>query len=58
MLIRWAEKRDIPKIHDLLRQVCSVHHNGRPDLFKADARKYSDEQLIQMISDENKPIFS
>ncbi len=57
MLIRWAEKRDIPKIHDLLRQVCSVHHNGRPDLFKADARKYSDEQLIQMISDENKPIF-
>lgn len=56
-MVRKAETKDIPKIHELLRQVCSVHHNGRPDLFKEGARKYSDEQLIQMIADENKPIF-
>ena len=57
MLIRRAEKKDITKINDLLKQVCQVHHNGRPDLFKCGGRKYSDEQLEQMLSDEEKPIF-
>ncbi len=50
MLIRRAENIDIPKINDLLRQVCLVHHNGRPDLFKYGAQKYADEELIQIIS--------
>ena len=57
MLIRRAENKDIPKIHDLLKQVCIVHHKGRPDLFKNAARKYTDEQLIEMIKDDEKPIF-
>ena len=57
MLIRRAENIDIPKINDLLRQVCLVHHNGRPDLFKYGAQKYADEQLIQIISDDEKPVF-
>lgn len=57
MLIRRAENIDIPKIHDLLRQVCLVHHNGRPDLFKYGARKYTDEELSEMIADDEKPIF-
>lgn len=57
MKIRRAEVADIPQIHDLLRQVCLVHHKGRPDLFKYGARKYTDEQLTQMIADDAKPIF-
>ena len=57
MLIRRAENMDIPKIHDLLGQVCLVHHNGRPDLFKYGARKYTDDALAEMISDDEKPIF-
>ncbi|MBD5082753.1 MAG: GNAT family N-acetyltransferase [Clostridiales bacterium] len=57
MLIRRAENMDIPKIHDLLSQVCLVHHNGRPDLFKYGARKYTDDALAEMISDDEKPIF-
>ena len=57
MLIRRAENMDIPKIHDLLSQVCLVHHNGRPDLFKYGARKYTDDELAEMISDDEKPIF-
>ena len=48
MIIRRAQTEDIPKIHDLLSQVCLVHHNGRPDLFKYGARKYTDEQLAAM----------
>ena len=33
MKTRFAEEKDIPKMLDLLLQVCLVHHNGRPDLF-------------------------
>lgn len=57
MLIRRAEKIDIPKINDLLKQVCLVHHNGRPDLFKYKAQKYTDKELIEIISDDEKPVF-
>ena len=48
MLIRRAENRDITQINNLLKQVCLVHHKGRPDLFKKGARKYSDDQLKQI----------
>ncbi len=57
MLIRRAKEKDIPKIHDLLVQVCLVHHKGRPDLFKKGERKYTDEQLTGMIADDGRPIF-
>ena len=54
-MIRRAVERDIPKIEDLLLQVCLVHHNGRPDIFKA-GRKYSADELREIIRDENRPI--
>lgn len=57
MLIRRAAERDIPRIHELLAQVAQVHHTGRPDLFRAGGRKYTDTQLSQKINDENTPIF-
>ena len=56
MNIRRAQRKDIPGINELLRQVCLVHHLGRPDLFKYGARKYTDEQLIEIINDESRPI--
>lgn len=57
MYIRRAEIKDMPGINNLLRQVLMVHHNGRPDLFKANAKKYTDEQLAELIKDDTKPIF-
>lgn len=57
MLIRRAKETDMPGINSLLRQVLMVHHNGRPDLFKANAKKYTDEQLAELIADDKKPIF-
>lgn len=54
-MIRFATEKDIPKIGDLLRQVCLVHHNGRPDIFNA-GRKYSDEDLRVLLSDPTRPI--
>lgn len=57
MRIRRAEKRDMDGINRLLRQVLMVHHNGRPDLFKANAKKYTDAQLEELIADDTRPIF-
>ncbi len=34
-----------------------VHHNGRPDLFKANVKKYTDEELMVMLADDKKPVF-
>ena len=49
MMIRRAIQSDIPGINRLLRQVLMVHHSGRPDLFKANAKKYTDEQLAEYV---------
>ncbi len=57
MKIRRAENIDIDGINCLLRQVLEVHHIGRPDIFKGNAKKYSDEELTDMINDELRPIF-
>ena len=57
MNIRRADKRDMDKIKDLLNQVLTVHHNGRPDLFKANCRKYTDSELEELIKDDARPIF-
>ena len=55
--VRRAEKKDIDSILDLLVQVDMVHHNGRPDLFKGPATKYTGEQLEGILSDEGTPVF-
>lgn len=36
---------------ELLLQVCRVHHEGRPDLFKEVGRKYNDDQLREILRD-------
>ena len=54
-MIRKATEKDIPKMGDLLRQVCLVHHNGRPDIFHI-GRKYSDAELQALLKDESRPI--
>lgn len=54
-MIRLAKKHDIPKIIDLLSQVCLIHHNGRPDIFKI-GTKYSENELNTLINDKSKPI--
>jgi ribosomal protein S18 acetylase RimI-like enzyme len=54
-MIRRATPKDIPKIGDLLSQVCLVHHNGRPDIFKI-GQKYSEEELKELLKDPRRPI--
>ena len=57
MTIRFAENRDIPVMIDLLRQVGEVHHQIRPDLFRAGAQKYDEAALEALLKDETRPIF-
>lgn len=57
MNIRRAQERDMDGINSLLCQVLMVHHSGRPDLFKGNVKKYTDAELLEIIRDDNKPIF-
>ncbi len=57
MTIRRATKSDMDGLNRLLQQVLRVHHDGRPDLFRGEGKKYTDEQLEELLADENAPIF-
>ena len=57
MEIRFAENQDVAGILKLLRQVGQVHHNGRPDIFRADAQKYGPSQVLAMLNKAETPIF-
>ena len=57
MQIRKVKVSDIDSLNKLLMQVLMVHHNGRPDLFKPNVKKYTDEELLDIIADESLPIF-
>ncbi len=58
MTIRFATAKDIPGIIDLLQQVGEVHHQIRPDLFRAGAQKYDEESLQKLLADPKRPVFA
>lgn len=56
--IRKAIESDIPDIMDLLIYIAQLHHDGRPDIFKdKGSSKYTENDLIDIISCENTPVF-
>ncbi|MDE5994147.1 MAG: GNAT family N-acetyltransferase [Oscillospiraceae bacterium] len=55
--IRRAVSTDADIINKLLFQVLKVHSDARPDLFKAGTKKYTDSELLSIISDDRRPIF-
>lgn len=57
MIIRRADKKDTDQILDLLSEVLELHANVRPDLFVSGSTKYSEEELMDIIYDDNRPIF-
>ena len=56
-MIRKAEIKDLVAVNKLLRQVLAVHHKGRPDLFKAEGKKYTDDELKSIFSNPDTPVF-
>lgn len=57
-MIRRAEKKDIPQIEKLLYQVNNIHAEGRPDLFKKDYKKYTEQELEEILLQEERPVFA
>ena len=57
MNIRFAEAKDVTGILALLKQVGQVHHEGRPDIFRAGAQKYGASQVLAMLDSSKNPIF-
>ena len=57
MDIRRATSTDLSGFNNLLMQVLEVHHKGRPDLFKSKVKKYNDDELLNIITDDSRPIF-
>jgi len=55
--VRRAGAQDVPGVHELLSQVLEVHAAGRPDLFRSGTRKYTDEELLQIFVDDERPVF-
>ena len=56
MNIRFATEGDIPGMIDLLQQVGEVHHQIRPDIFRAGAQKYDEAALRELLRDSSRPI--
>ena len=57
MEIRFAKAQDVPGMIKLLKQVGKVHHEGRPDIFRVNAQKYSASQLLGMLDKADAPLF-
>ena len=57
MNIRRADERDIAGINKLLYQVHRIHAEGRPDIFRLGNKKYNDDELRAIISNDTTPIF-
>ena len=55
--IRRATESDISAINKLLYEVQKVHSDASPDLFKAGAKKYDDDELRVILADDSKPVF-
>lgn len=56
-MIRPATEHDIPALMGLLEQILAVHHQARPDLFKALGQKFSPDDLRNLLADDSRPIF-
>jgi len=57
MEIRRARRDDLDRLCDLLFEVGAVHAEGRPDIFRSGAKKYSDEELFAIIDNDETPIY-
>ncbi len=57
IFIRSAEQDDCAKIRPLQKEIADLHHAGRPDLFREEARYYSDEDFARMVNDPQHFIF-
>ncbi|MEG1743062.1 MAG: GNAT family N-acetyltransferase [Clostridia bacterium] len=57
MKIERATQNDLPFLKKLLVYICNYHHINRPDIFKQNCSKYTDDELLQKINDITQYIY-
>ncbi|HEP1844576.1 TPA: GNAT family N-acetyltransferase [Streptococcus suis] len=57
MTIRRARQSDISALNVLLQEILQVHHQARPDIFRSEGQKFSEEDLKVLLDNPAKPIF-
>ncbi|HFI0465127.1 TPA: N-acetyltransferase family protein [Streptococcus suis] len=57
MTIRKARQSDIPVLNELLQDILQVHHQARPDIFKSAGQKFSEDELVALLENPDKPVF-
>lgn len=55
--IRPAELSDREKIKPLQKEIADLHHEGRPDLFRTEARYYIEESFSDRMSKEGAVVY-
>ncbi|MCK3882010.1 GNAT family N-acetyltransferase [Streptococcus suis] len=56
-MIRLANQADVPVLIDLLQEILQVHYQARPDIFRSEGQKFSEEDLKVLLDNPAKPIF-
>lgn len=51
--IRSATVMDLEFIGEQLEETCELHHHGRSEIFKPNGRKYSDQDIIEILERED-----
>jgi len=57
LTFRQANKNDIEALSNLLDEIAEVHIKVRPDIFRQNAKKYTPEEIENIINDEKTPVF-
>jgi len=55
--IRTAVIADCERIRPLQKEIADLHHKGRPDLFKTEARYFTKEAFAERLSDPKHTIY-
>lgn len=56
--IKKAAAEDCGRIAELLKQIGGYHHNGRPDMFRANLTKYNADELKKILQIPERPVFA
>ena len=57
MNIRHAQDKDIERLISLLQEVLEIHATIRPDIFISGTTKYTREELLEKIANDDEPIY-
>lgn len=57
VFIRKAERKDVDKITELLKEVLELHAAIRPDIFVSGTTKYTEAELSAIIENGKTPVF-